>query len=309
IRNETGLFLACSKNYEDIVLLLINLKANLNDQTNNTELSALHMTVVSNNLYLCKTLIDNGANLNIQDVNGNTILHYALNYETVSILNDLLKNYSSEFNFNLFNAYEKLPIHILFDKYDIYKDSDLVEIFIKNSNLNFQDKLGMAPIHYIAKLNISIKYKNILINKKINIYLKDKSNNLPIDYIDDRDKNESLEIIVDSYLFRLSNKKYAWTENWQQYCQHPDKYKLDKKYKNKSCREICREVIENDLKRFKEGDYDYPLVSYPIVGKPCILFDLDDLEISTFTGTTLDVLIGLLYLYGLHDNVCPIINT
>src|SRR4029078_12417404 len=33
IRKETGLFLACSKNYEDIVLLLINLKANLNDQT------------------------------------------------------------------------------------------------------------------------------------------------------------------------------------------------------------------------------------------------------------------------------------
>src|SRR6185295_2706524 len=97
----------------DIVSLLIQLNVSLNDQILNTELSALHMTIVNTNLYLCKLLINNGANINIQDVNGNTILHYVLNYESINMIHELLKDYLDVINFNLFNVFEKLPIHVL----------------------------------------------------------------------------------------------------------------------------------------------------------------------------------------------------
>ncbi len=76
--------------------------------------------------------------------------------------------------------------------------------------------------------------------------------------------------------------------------------------------DICQTIVRNKLMEIyldKEPKCDY--LSYPIkLSRKCI--DIEEgtvVEYCTFTGITLDVLIGLLYLLGKHKSACSTITT
>lgn len=83
----TPLILACYNGNDDVATFLIQQKANLNNVSPNG--TALMASVVKNNQKLAKLLLENKANPDLQDGNGFTALHYAIqfrNYEMIALL-------------------------------------------------------------------------------------------------------------------------------------------------------------------------------------------------------------------------------
>ena len=83
----TPLILACYNSNDDVATFLIQQKANLNNVSPNG--TALMASVVKNNQKLAKLLLENKANPDLQDGNGFTALHYAIqfrNYEMIALL-------------------------------------------------------------------------------------------------------------------------------------------------------------------------------------------------------------------------------
>jgi len=81
---------ACEKDLTEICLLLIENGADLNAQDDDQLFTPLMHAVNNGNEIVVKKLIESRADLNIQDVDGNTALHYAVLSENEYILRILL---------------------------------------------------------------------------------------------------------------------------------------------------------------------------------------------------------------------------
>lgn len=83
----TPLILACYNSNNEVATFLIQQNANLNNVSPNG--TALMASVVKNNQKLAKLLLDHKADPDLQDGNGFTALHYAIqfrNYEMIALL-------------------------------------------------------------------------------------------------------------------------------------------------------------------------------------------------------------------------------
>jgi len=149
---ETALHIACNLQQIKIINLLLNYNIQINAQDYDNEFATLHYAVNLNNIEIVKLLILKNADINIQDFLGNTSLHYILKEDNYTILRYFLenKNIMQKLNFNLFNIYNEIPIHLLLEKK--YEEvEDFISSFIQNSFLNFQNNDGNSPLHIIAK--------------------------------------------------------------------------------------------------------------------------------------------------------------
>lgn len=73
----TALVIACSAKNPDLIELLLKKNVNVNQQTVKSGNTALHILCLSGELALVKKLIDNKANINLANYNGETPLHIA----------------------------------------------------------------------------------------------------------------------------------------------------------------------------------------------------------------------------------------
>ena len=62
-------------------------------------------------------------------------------------------------------------LYIYYWKKKLKININIIELLIDQSNLNFQDNKGNTPLHLICKKNLWNDYKNILIKKKLNIFI------------------------------------------------------------------------------------------------------------------------------------------
>ncbi len=325
---ETALHLACTFQLEKVVALLIKKNIYLNIQDYDHELSALHYTVNFNNVKLTSMLLDAGADPNLQDYLGNTCLHYAIidaNYNMVGVfLNH--PNIKNIINLNLYNIDSKLQIHLLLEKY--IENNEIVEkyipLLIAKSNINFKDMNGQAPIHYISKTNLWEKYMDILKTKKINIFVKNSDNKRPIDYIPSDKIDDYINMTIDSYIYILKHYSSLWKESWENICKKElfldnmskNELNIISKYinikKEDPKHNICRSIIKKKLMDiYKSGKDICGYTSYPTkINKKCIIITEDKrVESCTFTGITLDILMGLLYLLKKHSIACSTLTT
>lgn len=81
---------ACEKDLTDICLLLIENGEDVNVQDGDQLFTPLMHAVNNGNEILVKKLVESKADLNIQDVDGNTALHYAVLAENEYIVRILL---------------------------------------------------------------------------------------------------------------------------------------------------------------------------------------------------------------------------
>lgn len=329
---ETALHLACNFELEKISELLIKSGTDVNIQDNENEFTPLHYCINLNAKVLTTILIKSGADVNIQDFLGNTALHYAVieeNYDiTIMLLSsDYTKNV---INLNLYNIDNQLPIHILLSKIDDASDikipEKIMESIINNSNLNFQDKDGVIPLHYISKSPVDLwkKFTSILEKKKLNIFIRNKEDKRPIDYVNKADIDNYIDMVKKSYLYVLRNTNFTWKQTWENMCTSElFKDKLNSKDKKiieeyisldkvKSNEDICPKLVEKKLYDIYKDDVakcDY--ISYPVkINKKCIdIKEGTTVDYCTFTGITLDILIGLIYLLNKHKNSCSTITT
>jgi len=321
---ESALHIACNFQEYEIAELLINNKIEIDMQDYDNEFTPLHYAINSGNIKLVKLLIDNNANLNLQDYYGNTALHYALlesNYNMVSyIINESPSK--NKINFNYYNISSQLPIHILLSKID-YIPENILEIILAGSTVNVQDIDGNTPLHYLSKNGLWKKYKSILSQKKLNIFVKNFYGDQPFQFIDEKDMQEYINMITNSYLYVLRLKSNVWIEKWENMCKielFKDKltkseYDIISKYIKldniENNHDICVNIIDiKILKMIKDNDENCLKSSYPIkINKICIKIESGkNAEFCTFTGITLDILMGLIYLLKKHKNACSILD-
>ena len=318
---ETTLHIACNLEFIDGVKLLIKNDIDINAQDSEHEFTALSYCVNRNNSVLSAILLKNNANPNIQDYYGNTPIHYAIIENNYEIFLQLIgSNFSKDIiNINLYNAESQLPIHLALESEK--RDEYLLKL-INKSNLNFQDNSGNSPLHYIIKLGLWDKYKEVIKKKKVNIFLTNKLNKRPIDYVKNDDLKNFIEIVGISYVHYLRNKPYVWHERWQNICKNELFYgkiedkelkeieklvKIDKSDKNN---DICYKLVTKKLldiasgKEENQGSFPYK--------QDYVKVNINEgvhMEFCTFTGITLDILIGLIIILKKYDSVCSTLTS
>lgn len=316
LSGETSLHLAVNLRLTDIALLLIESGININIQDYNHEFNVLHYVATINQIQILKILLNKNININAQDVFGNTPLHYAFIEENYNIVSELIKY--DNLNYNLWNINGKIPLHIYFENYSNNND-EFLEKLIEKSNISIKDYNGNSCLFYIINLDLWKKFSHILINKKINIFSENKSGIKLIDLIKDKDRDEFINIVTKSYYNRLKLKPDLFEKEWENICSREfDKpIKLNKKNieskkgLDDECYDIIKKNLLENLNKFKSGEKICNLSSYPLTkNKLCIeISEGEPLSLCTFTGNTLDVLLGLIYLLKKHNNVCSTLTT
>ncbi|ATZ80688.1 ankyrin repeat/calcium channel domain-containing protein [Bodo saltans virus] len=303
---ENVLHISCNLQLVQITEILIKQNIMINAIDTNNELSPLHYSVLVNNNNLVKILLNAGANINIQDVYGNTPLHYIITEKSYEIFDSLHNN--KDLNFNLWNIEGELPLHIFLKNNDtLYNDIDdndiiknILNILILNSNLNIQDKNGMSALTYIASLNLIRKVNDLLRKKKLDIFVKNKNNETIINMINKKDYDYFIDIVVDGYLYNLKYEMKKWTDKTDILC---SKEPVPNKCKNSIKKKIINMINDKDTKINKKKSYPF--------NEPEIFIDIDEgkyVPYSTFTGSVLDILIGLIFLMKKYDFVCSVIS-
>jgi len=292
IVGETALHIAVNFQLEDIVILLTERGIDLNQQDFGNEITALIYAININSNRIAKYLVQKGVNPNIQDYIGNTAAHYCIIEDNLEILTLLLS--IKEINLSIHNIMGKFPIHIFLDK---GLTSPPIQTLIEMSNLNWQDMTGNTALTLLCKENIWGDYVDILIKKKLNIFIKNKENKRPIDYIEINSRTKFLEMVTNSYIYTIKNGGQIWNEEWQNVCAKDQQTDDDIKTLIKYGANNCRDLISNELK----NERSYPQKR----GRCCLnIANSEEVEYCSFTGMTLDILIGLIYLLKKHQNTC-----
>jgi len=324
---ETSLHLAVNLQLIDIAEYLIKNNINVNYQDYSHEFTALHYAVSINNKFLIQLLLDVSGNPNIQDIFGNTPLHYVMIEESYGLIDLFIntknsKNYIT--NLNLYNIDGKLPLHILLDAYSTNISDTTMKYLILNSNLAIIDNDGNSCLFLLTGLGIWREFKNELIQKRLDIYSKNKKGISILDLVDKKLYDEFIGMIIDAYMHRLKNKQKEWGKEWENICSKefitikPDELKkvfsgkIDSNERlQKICRDKIREYLFETLEKIKENKIKCAESSYPLSkNKICItLEEGETLDVCTFTGTTLDVLLGLIFLLKKHKSACSTLST
>jgi hypothetical protein len=107
-----------------------------------------------------KRLVKEGANVNIQNNDGNTPLHYALWYQP-SIVEFLVQHGA---NVNIQNKYGNIPLHLA-----CYSQPSFIKFLVQHgANANLQNKYGNTPLEYACRWSgVSEKSIRVLYDKSI----------------------------------------------------------------------------------------------------------------------------------------------
>ncbi len=292
--NKTGESIFQSAiNYDDkkVIYFILNHKDLIKQLVNNKEheygLTALHQSIVLNTINdIGIRLIENGADINMSDYLGNTPLHYCIiekNYEFAEYLTNMDVLYS------VTNLNGNTPLHLLLE--DGNYSNKLLLKMLENTDLNIMNNEGNTILHYIAlkELWLLPEVKTILINSNfnMNLFIINKENNSVLDLVTNKSdfKNDFISIVVENYYNSLKKIKDTnkLTLEWEKICALKD---------NKtSCVNMIRKQIINNksMPTYKELKLNIDNGIY--------------VEGCYYTGSTIDILFGLLYLIKQHNNV------
>jgi ankyrin repeat protein len=319
---ETALHIACNLELVNIVEKLIKYpNININSQDRDNQLTPLYYAINIFNLEIIKLLVKQGADINLQDAYGNTVLHYICNYNKYEYYNEIIKLSKITINCNLWNLDGNIPLHFLLLNYnfDSNEFDEFIGKLIIDSNLNIQNSNGNTCLHLLCAIDIWKKYINLLVEKKLDISIKNKVNNRPIDIIKEKDKDKFINLIIDSYINRLKkNKKKEWYHEWENICKYElhevSEKEIKQLYKIKKKGDFdntCRDIIKENIYKTLEDSSKCTLKSFPRVkGYICPIIGTtgDNIGVCTFTGSTLDILFGLIHLLKKHKNACSTVN-
>lgn len=322
---DTVLHYACSSQLLDIIKLLLSMGADPNIPESEHELYPIFYSVIQNDIDIVKLLIEANFNPSNQDNNGNTIIHYAIIYNHISILDfifdyypirkyrytydedisiDLIKGAVKPNNISpstymidlsLVNIDGLTILHLLLynykETYDMY-----IKRILPDANINYQDNSGNTPCHIMLENNQWKKFEGILINKPINIYIKNNTGKTIMDLVPVTSRNDFLNMIADSYFNNLRKKNTRFILDWQNQCGNLSED--DDSTQNTCMKHIRESILVNKISIPQK------------INKETITFDLDKMvQFTTFTGSLLDIICGFAYLVQKYKYVTTLLNT
>lgn len=273
---------------------------------------------------------------NIQDNSGNIFYHYFITNiinqnnlttelkENILSMNQLFKKIN--WNINIYNIDGNTPAHIFFSNINFFAKSNLnilINSICELTNMNMQNFLGESVFYLVVKNNYWKNISNILEKKKLDIFIIAEGSKTIFDFIDNKDYQEFLNLITHSYLYQLNTKSSKWIEYWDNRCKkivklselNETELELIKNLdiindNNKLNENICFDIIKNKLDRaivmFIQSKNFYDNISYPVTHKYIkLITKYSNVIISTFSGSTIDVLAGMIYLinkFNTEDN-------
>eukprot|EP00184_Porphyridium_aerugineum_P002789 CAMPEP_0184700338 /NCGR_PEP_ID=MMETSP0313-20130426/12203_1 /TAXON_ID=2792 /ORGANISM="Porphyridium aerugineum, Strain SAG 1380-2" /LENGTH=588 /DNA_ID=CAMNT_0027159951 /DNA_START=196 /DNA_END=1959 /DNA_ORIENTATION=- len=160
-RNWTALHLAVENSHENIVELLLNKGANINDEYN-YRATALHIATKKNSASMVKLLLNKGANVNHENNYGITPLYSATEYGFENIFNILVANGA---NVNCKNENGLTPLH----RAVMSGHENIVELLLNHGARTWEKKNdGKTPLDVarsLKKCNIINILSNILVHE------------------------------------------------------------------------------------------------------------------------------------------------
>ena len=303
-QGETALHIACNFRLIDIIIKLLELGSDVNIQDFENQITPLMYSVILDDINIFNLLLEK-SDMDIQDINGNNVLHYAISEKNLLFIDPIVEKIQ---DINTTNLLSKTPLHLLLD--NLPNDNskfNLVNI-IKKSDLNIQDNNGNSSFLLLVKLNLWKKLYDVLKTKKLNAYLKNHDDKSTFDFLEKSD--EFLNLLVEAYIHILKSIKIEFKNDIDNLCKsNISKEKYDKLNLNLDIDEslldkknVCNSIIKQMIVKNKN--------SIPIKLKSYCL-DLDysnNVNFITYTGVTLDVLFGLIYINNSDVNTSLTIN-
>lgn len=197
---ETALHLATNYQLYDICELLLTNNINYNIYDFENELVPIVYSIILNNNSIFSLFLKFNISLDIQDVYGNSILHYIIMENNLYMFDKIIVY---DFNINTYNIDSKTPFHIIFDTIN-NNTIHYIRQLITKSDINIQDNNGNTIMHLLCKSNLWNDIQDKLITKNINIFIKNKNEQTALDLITDtNDKDKFITMIAKSYLYHI----------------------------------------------------------------------------------------------------------
>lgn len=319
-RGETALHIAINYQYDEISKYLLESGADPNITDDESDFSPAHYAVGWNNYEILKLIIDHGGRVDRQDVHGNVPLVYCVK-EGNDRCFDLIMEHGVDLN--TWNVDGKIVLHEVLDNYDTQTSKKYVDALIGESNVSHQDSHGNTPLHYLVYLEIWKEYLDILRTKRLNIFARNSNNQMVVDFVEGTDQDLLISVTVDSYIHILKTEDESeWTDEVHKICCRNLTNMTDEQVKklrniaNKPrakketlCKQIIEDRLRDTLAKIREGKLECCQKSYPM--ETLDIIDIEEgvlLDITTFTGSLLDVLMGLIYLLKIHQNACSTLS-
>ena len=291
-------------------------KQYINNQESEYGLAAIHQCIVLNQNDYAFKLIELGGDYNISDYIGNTSFHYGIIENNYDYIEHILQ--FDNLSYNMSNLQGDTPLHLYLNKPEVndtifelenrgkYSYDNILLKMIENTNLNIMNNKGVTSLHLLIELDLwkVKKIQDILTNgkKEMNLFITDNNKQNAFDkLINDRFKDDLIELTVNSYYQILKNLKNSnkLTINWEKYCSNDDLDNLLKvlnKKKGKDVAVYCKDYIREMITEKKKSIPQYQeldlIIDSGIYKSGCF-----------YTGSTIDILAGLVYLYQEHNNL------
>lgn len=177
--------------------------------------------------------------------------------KSINILNDKTNNdiilylLDNNININICNNELWLPAHYIFFKPNDYTLEVKKQILKKTNNLNIQNTLGNTVLHYLVNNDNIENYKDILIEKELDIFMKNKGLYTPLSIAISK-KINLMDIVVESFLYQIKDKSIKFTK------EEAVNYILKNKtsiYK-KNGKEVANDIIIGDYNYINHNKYN-----------------------------------------------------
>ena len=156
----------------------------------------LYRTVVSGILNATEYLLNNGADPNIQTSMGETPLYQAVEMEKISHVNLLLQKGA---NPNISQIDGMSPLHLAVNRQNILIIKELLKSGADPNNKTIL--YNQTPVHFAIKNNVDPMILLILVQYNGSLFIKDKFEKTPLDYISSEEMRKVIEKL------KLENKE------------------------------------------------------------------------------------------------------
>lgn len=208
--NENVLHLLLNNFPEKKLIKYFQPKIPINEQDKNYLLTPLHLSLILN---IDLGIYNFNKELQITDFYGNTPLHYGLVEGNITLFKNIIEKNLDKINYNIQNINGDTLLHLILEE-NIRLDDNLMQIFVNQTNLNLQNNQGNTCIHLLITNNL---FNDFTINQKINIFIQNKDGKTPFqldDHSKQKDYYDKTAKILGSILLKNKNKsKLDWEKN------------------------------------------------------------------------------------------------